>query len=147
MVAEMGYRYSNEEIGQVESLVSQRLTSREIAARLNRSEPGIRNIRYRRKLTTRTEENIKSLQASRKEAEAKIDELIGEIKIRSNELKSLEEKKKQYEETLFSDEESIRKKIEDRLDHLKLEKPELFYITDAEQIAKLGALIVKWIFS
>ena len=59
MVAEMGYRYSREEIGQVERLVSQGLTSREIGKRLNRSEAGIRNIRYRMTLRTKTEDHIK----------------------------------------------------------------------------------------
>lgn len=48
---------------------------------------------------------------------------------------------------LSSEEKSMRKMIEERLAALKLEKPEFFYITGAEQIAKLGALILKWFLS
>jgi hypothetical protein len=41
----------------------------------------------------------------------------------------------------------VKKMIEDRLIALKLEKPELFYMTTAEQIGRLGALILKRLLS
>lgn len=143
----MGHRYSREERRQIEHLTADGLTSREIATRLNRSEAGIRNIRYRLNLKTETEGEIRSLLERKKEMVAQIGEL-GKIKaLRSGDIKSLDEKKEHYEKLLHSEEESIRKKIEDKLIMLKLEKPELFYITDAEQIAKLGALVLKWFLS
>jgi len=143
----MGYRYSREEIGQVERLVSQGLTSREIGKRLNRSEAGIRNIRYRMTLRTKTEDHIKYLHEQKIDLESKIKELDQTLARQSDSIRSLEEKKKYYDSILHSEEESMKKLIEDRLIALKLEKPGLFYITEAEQIAKLGVTIVSWLFS
>ncbi|MCJ7633869.1 hypothetical protein MUP77_15965 [Candidatus Bathyarchaeota archaeon] len=40
----------------------------------------------------------------------------------------------------------VQRAIEDRLISLKQEKPKLFYISDAEKIAKLGALILNGFF-
>jgi IS30 family transposase len=141
----MGYRYTRDEISQVERLVSQGLTSREIAKRLSRSEAGIRNIRYRKKLIAETVEDIKSLQKEKKRLEDQIEGLDQTIALRSEYIKSLEDKKEHHEKILLSKEESMRKMIEDKLMALKLEKPELFYITEAEQIVKLGATIVSWL--
>lgn len=143
----MGYRYSREEMGQVERLVSIGLTSREIAKRLNRSEAGIRNIRYRMTLRTKIEDHIKYLHEQEIDLESKIKELDQTLARQSDGIKSLEEKKKHYDSILYSEEETMKKLIEDRLITLKLEKPELFYITEAEQIVKLGATIVSWLLS
>ena len=62
----------------------------------------------------------------------------------SNEVKSLEEKK---EKILTFNEETAKKTIENTLTKLKNEKPELFYISGEEQIAKLVGYFLKWLFS
>ena len=50
----MGRRFTGPEREQIQKLVSEGLTSREIAERLGRTEAAVRNIRYREGLKTET---------------------------------------------------------------------------------------------
>ena len=56
-----GKRISKEELQQVETFIAEGLTNREIGERLDRSEAGIRNIRYRKGLVNKAEEESKVL--------------------------------------------------------------------------------------
>ena len=143
----MGIRYSKEEMDQIQSLVAEGLTSREIASKLGRPEAGIRNIRYRLNLRRRLEDNITSLNKQQKDLQSKINELEKTIEHLTNEIEILEKKKEQYKSLLNSNKESIKKMMEDHLIELKKEKPELFSITEEEQIAKLVGNFVKWLIS
>ena len=77
----MGFRYSREDLAQVKSLVDDGLTSREIAHRLNRSEPAIRNIRYHLNLRKEAEDGYKALQRSNKELETQVEKLTETAKL------------------------------------------------------------------
>ena len=57
----MGQRYTPEEIHEIQALIDEGLTNRDIATRLNRSEAGVRNIRHRTKLRTDTTQNLQTL--------------------------------------------------------------------------------------
>lgn len=57
----MGKRYSKEELEHIESLVSEGLTNREIAIRLERPEAGIRNLRYRQGLKNKAKNETRKL--------------------------------------------------------------------------------------
>lgn len=74
-----GKRSSKEELTQIEALTEEGLTCREIAERLGRSEASIRNLRYKKRLVARAEDETKALFQQR-------DELI-------NMVKSLQEQK------------------------------------------------------
>ena len=143
----MGNRYSKEEMDQIQSLVAEGLTSREIASKLGRHEAGIRNIRYRLNLTRRVEDNITSLNKQQKDLQSKITELEKTIEHITNEIEVLEEKKERYESLLNSDKESIKKMMEDNFIELKIENPELFSITGEEQIAIFVGSILKRLIS
>jgi len=143
----VGVRCSKEDVDQIRSLVAEGLTSREIGAKLGRSEAGVRNIRYRLNFRRRLENNIKSLHEQEKKMKAQISELGETTKHLSDDIKSLEEKKERYESLLNSAEASIRDMIEDKLIALKIEKPQLFQITGEEQIAKLVEYFLKWSIS
>jgi hypothetical protein len=93
------------------------------------------------------EAEIKALQRSREEIRAQIDALGHDLKLRSDEVKSLEEKREHHSKILRSDEESMKRKIVEELIALKTEKPELFYMTGAEQVAIIAALILKRFFT
>lgn len=140
----MGNRYSKDELGSIEPLILEGLTNREIASRLGRSEAGLRNVRYRLRLKRKTGDSIRHLQLQKEKAESEIDEL-NQTKTRlSANVKLLEEKKKHL---LTFNEELAKKKIEETLINLKIEKPELFNISAEEQIAKLVGHFVKWLVS
>lgn len=62
-----GRRYTKGETKQIEALILEGLTSREIAQRLGRSEAGIRNLRYRKGLIKKAEDEIKALFQQRNE--------------------------------------------------------------------------------
>ena len=145
MWVKMGNRYSKEESSQIESLVAEGLTNREIASKLGRSEAAVRNLRYRTKLQKKTRDDIGSLSRLKEKLESEIGELNQTKTSLSNDVRSLEERKEHLENLLTQ--ESTEKKMEDKLMELKLEKPELFYISGEEQIAKLAGYFVKWLIS
>ena len=62
-----GKRISKEELQQVEIFIDEGLTNREIGERLDRSEAGIRNIRYRKGLVKTAEDESKVLFQQRDE--------------------------------------------------------------------------------
>lgn len=140
----MGYRYSKVELGRIKSLIQKGLTNREIALRLGRSEAGIRNIRHRLKLTRKTEDCIKSLQEQKKKIEPEIEELNQTKNQLTSDIQALETKKAKL---LNFNEELMKTKIEDKLIELKIEKPELFYISGEEQIAIFVGHLLKRIVS
>ena len=143
----MGVRYSEEDLSQIKSLVDVGLTNREIASRLRRSEAGIRNIRYRLKLKKKTEDDIKSLHLLKKEIESDIAK-FNQTKTRlSKDVRSLEEEKTYFQNILNQNEEAMKKKIESKLTELKVEKPELFYMSDEEQIALFVVNLAKRLLS
>lgn len=140
----MGNRYSKNELSRVRSFVAEGWSSREIAAKLRRSEAGIRNIRYRLNLKKKMRENIRSLRQLRKELNIDIDELR-QMRIRlSKDVKSLQQKR---EELRISNEELLKKRIENKLVELQVENPQLFYINQEEQIAILVGYFLKWFIS
>ena len=143
----MGSRYSREEMDQIKDLIMQDLSNREIASKLGRSEAGIRNIRYRLSLKRKTRDELESLRTIKEKLEGEIAELNQTKTELFNDVWSLEEKKEHYKTLLNQDEESMKKKTEDRLIKLKLEKPELFSITGEEQLVILVGYFLKKIIS
>jgi hypothetical protein len=65
----------------------------------------------------------------------------------SIDIESLVEKKRHYESLINLDESLLKMKIEDRLRELKIENPELFFISNEEQIAMLVGNVLKWLIS
>lgn len=143
----MGYRHSKEELSRLRSLVDKGLTSREIALRFGRSEAAIRNIRYRLRLPVKIQSELKSLACLKGKVQSEIDELNRAKALLTKDMRSLEGRRKELASLLNSDEESLKKKIEGMLIRLKIEQPQLFYISGEEQIGKLIAQLAKWLFS
>lgn len=78
---DLGRRYTPEEIHEIQALINEGLTNKQIATRLNRSEAGIRNIRHRTKLKTQTTKTLQTLLQKEKELEAHTSRLQREIGI------------------------------------------------------------------
>ncbi len=96
----MGKRYTREEIDQIQALVTDGLTDREIAERLGRSEDGIRNIRHRKKLRAATTRSLQSLIHKEKEVNERVSHMLREIE-------SLETRRKNLLEVLHADEKTL----------------------------------------
>ena len=144
----MGNRYSREEQEQIKSLVKEGLTNREIAVQLGRPEAGIKNLRYRLDLTRDIKDSIRSLRNEKEGLEAQKEKLDWSIRDLSIEVRSLEEKRTRVGKALALEEKLLKMKIETQLTSLRMEKPELFHISGAEQIARLCIeLLEKWLLS
>jgi len=76
----VGKRYTREEINQIQALYNEGSTDRDIAARLGRSEPGIRNIRHRMKIKSDTKDPLKALQRNRAILNKQVSELKRELR-------------------------------------------------------------------
>ena len=142
MKTDLGRRYTHEEINQIQALIDEGLTNRDIATRLNRSEAGIRNIRHRTKLKKHTTKSLQTLLQQEKEFAARNSHLQREVDYlttRRNEIRSI----------LRMDEQAINQRLQISLTRLKDKNPELFCFTIEEQFGKLageltGALL-KWL--
>lgn len=70
-----GKRYSEDEISQVQALIDEGLTNKEIATQLGRSEAGIRNIRYREGLRNKAKNQTRILLQQKDRLRFQIPEL------------------------------------------------------------------------
>jgi transposase len=143
----MPERYSQEETRQIQDLVVQGSPNREIAQRLGRAEAGIRNIRHRLKLKTNTRNQLQSLLREKAELEKKVQELRRSQAQETLQLGSLQTKRQEAGAYLGLDQLTLQQKLQTALIELKNKKPELFYITGTEQIAKLSTHIIQWLLS
>jgi len=140
----LGRRYTTEEIQQIQALIDEGLTNREIATKLSRSEAGIRNIRHRTKIKTNTTKSLQILLQNDRELKAQASRLQSEIE-------TLTTRRDKVLSVLRTGEQALNQRLQIALIRLKDEKPELFEISLQEQIGKIAAEFtidfLKWIVS
>ena len=90
-------RPTKEDLTQIEALTKEGLTCREIAQRLDRSEAGIRNLRYRKHLVTRAEDETKILFRQRDELKTVVNALQGQKISCASEVDGLRKEKEKLE--------------------------------------------------
>lgn len=73
-----GRRTSKEELAQLENLTKEGLTARDIAKRLGRSPAAVRNLRYKKHLVIRAEDETKALFQQRDELSNMVKALQGQ---------------------------------------------------------------------
>jgi transposase len=143
----MPKRYSQEEIQQIENSVTQGCSNTEIAQHLGRAEAGIRNMRHRLKLKTNMRNQLQSLLRENAELERKVQELRRSQAQETLQLSSLQNKRQETRAYLELDQQMLQQKLQTALIELKTKKPELFYITETEQIEKIATHIIQWLLS
>lgn len=126
----MGKRYTKQEISQIQALTKEGHTIKKIAETLGRPEAGIRNIRHRNKLKTKTKLSLGSLKQDEKALTRRVSRLRQNIQI-------LETRKDRVQQALQVEEETLNRKLYTALRKLKGQKPELFHITTEEQIGRI----------
>lgn len=146
----MGKRYTKEEIGRIQALASEEMTSTEIATRLGRTEHAIRNLRHRLNIKTETSDTIQSLLSQKDQLEEELTKLKRTHRELTAEISYLQTRRDATHRALRTDEATLTKRISTALKELKTQKPELFHITGQEQLANLtGAMIgsfIRWLF-
>ena len=128
----MGKRYTKEEISQIKALTNEGLTDGEIAAKLDRSENGVRNIRYRMNLKADTKESLEQLGKNRAILTKDVNRLRWE-------LLSLQSRKEELSKALQTDEIALNARLQTALGRLRDVRPELFSITVEERLVKIAA--------
>ena len=142
-----GKRYSRDEIDQISALISEGWSNREIASKLGRPEAGIRNIRYRQGLKNKAENETKTLFQQRNRLRLQVSELqIKHLEL-SNAVDFLEKRKGNAEAFLNLDRLLLRSVLIKALTTLKLERPDLFVLSEQEQILMLTNLFLKRLLS
>ena len=140
-----GRRTSKEELTQLETLVEEGLTNRQIAERLGRSEAGIRNLRYRKRLVRKAEDETRVLFRQRDELKNLVTTLQGQKTLLAQEVNGLRKEKEKLEVAINVDRTRLYDVLAQALVNLKLQRPDLFTLTGQDQIALLARLFLGFI--
>ena len=139
----MGKRYTGQEKQRIQELSQQGHTDESIAQQLGRTTNAIRNYRHRTNIKTKETTFIQLLRQEKQKLTQKNREL-------EKQMKQLEARRDQVGQALRIEETQLTKKIKTELIQLKNKRPELFEITDQEQLAKLttqlGISFLRWVF-
>ena len=140
-----GRRTSKEELMQLEAMTEEGLTIKEIAQKLGRSEAGIRNLRYRKRLVKRTENETRVLFQQRDELQNSVKALRGQKTILAQEVTGLKKEREKLEATINMDKIQLYGVLAQALVNLKQQRPNLFTLTGQDQIVSLARLFLGFI--
>ena len=138
-----GRRTSKEELQQIEVLAEEGLTNREIAQKLGRSEAGIRNLRYRKRLVTSAEDESKVLFQQRDELKRIVVNLNGQKILLTTEVNRLKNEKEKLEALINTDKTLLHGVLSQALVNLKQQRHDLFILTGQDQIVSLARLFFR----
>jgi len=136
-----GRRSTKEELMQLEAMTEEGLPIKQIAERLDRSEAGIRNLRYRKGLVKKAENETKVLFQQRNELKSIVDTLQGQKTLLADEVAGLNQEKEKLEATINVDKIQLYGVLAQALVNLKQQRPDLFILTGQDQMASLVRLI------
>ena len=142
----MGKRFTGAEIEQIKTHVSEGLTNREIAQKLSRTEPAVRNIRYREDIKASTKNQLPLLIRDRDRLTQEIAQLTQRKNLLSENISGLQVRRGDLSKALQFDESALQARLSKALPELKQKRPELFYISGEEQLAKITENILSALF-
>lgn len=138
----MGKRYTDEEISLIQEYAAEGLTDLEIADKLDRTPNAIRNIRHRHNLKQNTNQTLATLKQETKAMKTRRTKI-------ERDLTRLQTRRDQLSKALQVDEHTLEQRIKSSLIRLKRRQPELFYITDKEQLGQLktelATAFIRWL--
>lgn len=138
-----GRRTTKAELAQLEALTKEGLTARDIAQKLDRSPAAIRNLRYKKHLAIRVQDETKALFQQRDELNRIVKDLQGQKTVVSYELDRLRTEKERLEATIRTDRGLLQETLTQGLMNLKQQRPDLFTLSGPEQIAMLLKALLK----
>jgi hypothetical protein len=138
-----GRRTTKEELTQLEVLTKEGLTARDIAQKLGRSPAAIRNLRYKKHLVVRAEDETKALFQQRDDLGNALKMLQGQKTALSYETDILKKEKQKLEAIVYMDRILLENALAQGLMNLKQQRPDLFTLSGPEQIAMLLKVFLK----
>jgi DNA polymerase III delta prime subunit len=132
-----GRRTTKEELTQLEVLTKEGLTCREIAQRLARSPAAIRNLRYKKSLVKKAEDETKFLFRQRDELSNVVRNLQATKTTLAYQVDGLEKEKEKLEAFINVDKLLLQQTLSQALSTLKQQRPDLFVLTQQDQMASL----------
>jgi len=138
-----GKRTSKEELAQLEALTNEGLTCREIAQRLGRSPAAIRNLRYKKHLVSRAQDETKALFQQRDELNSIVRALQGQKTMLATQVDGLKKEKEKLESIITADKVLLEGTLAQGLTNLKQRRPDLFTLSGPEQIGMILRAILK----
>jgi IS30 family transposase len=138
-----GRRTTKEELAQLEALTKEGWTARDIAQKLDRSPAAIRNLRYKKHLATKAEDETKALFQQRDDLRNALKTLQGQKTALAYELESLNKEKQKLEAIIYMDRTRLENALAQGLVNLKQQRPDLFTLSGPEQIAMLLKVILR----
>ena len=142
-----GKRSTKQELIQLETLVKEGLTTKQIAEKLGRSEAGVRNLCYRKRLIRKTEDETKLLFNKRDQLKENVATLQGNKTLLTQEIEDLKREKEKLETILYLDKILLQQTLSQALVNLKQQRPDLFTLTSQDQIANLVGIFLKTILT
>jgi len=138
-----GKRTSKQELLQLEALTKEGLTCREIAKKLDRSPAAIRNLRYKKHLVVKAEDETKVLFQQRDDLRNALKTLQEQKTSLAYETDILKKEKQKLEAIIYMDRILLENALAQGLMNLKQQRPDLFTLSGPEQIAMLLKMILK----
>jgi IS30 family transposase len=132
-----GRRTTKEELTQIEVMSKEGLTCKEIAKWLGRSEAGIRNLRYKKRLVKKAEDETKALFQQRDELKNTVGNLQAQKTSLGYEVDGLKKEKEKLEAIINADKILLQQTLSQALVTLKLWRPDLFTLTQQDQMVSL----------
>jgi IS30 family transposase len=142
-----GRRTTKAELAQLEALTKEGLTARDIAQKLDRSPAAIRNLRYKKHLAIRAQDETKALFQQRDDLKDALKTLQGQKTTLVYEMDILRKEMQKLEGIIALDKLILEQTLCRALVDLKQQRPDLFTISDQEKIAKLVGQILGMIMS
>jgi hypothetical protein len=142
-----GRRTTKDELAQLEALTKEGLTARDIAQKLDRFPAAIRNLRYKKHLVIWTRDETRALFQQRDELSNIVKGLQGQKAVLGYELNCLRAEKERLEAAILTNRALLQETLAQKLMVLKIQRPDLFTISNQEQIAKLVGEFLKWILA
>lgn len=128
-----GRRTTKNELTQLEALTKEGLTAREIAQKLGRSPAAIRNLRYKKQLIIRAQDETKALFKQRDELNKVVNNLQGQKRVLGYELDYRKTEKKRLEAAIATDKTCLEQTLAQALMNLKIQRPDLFTLSGLER--------------
>jgi|SRR5271157_1244077 len=138
-----GRRTTKAELTQLEALTKEGFTARDIARKLDRSPAAIRNLRYKKQLVIRAQDETKALFHQRDELINVVKFLQGQKTSLASDVEYLRKEKASLEAAIAIDKTCLEQTLAQALMNLKFQRPDLFILSGPEQIGMLLKAFLK----
>ncbi len=135
-----GRRHTKQELQQIQTLVNEGLTSRQIAERLGRSEAAVRNLRHREKVIKKAQDETNTLLQRRDQLRDEVNALQQQQQTLRRDVEKLRDENQTLQTAIGIDKLFLQQILSQALTNLKQQRPDLFALSETDQIS----ILTKW---